>query len=759
MNHLLSIEDLDREAIERIVAQAARFAEVSDREIKKVPALRGRMVLNLFYEASTRTRSSFELAAKRLSADVVNFAVNGSSVEKGESLKDTVLTLSAHKPDAIVLRTPWAGAAELVSRWCSAAIVNAGDGKHEHPTQALLDVYTLKERLRSIDGASIWIVGDVAHSRVARSNIIAFQRMGARVTVAGPPTLIPREIEAALGCEVRYTLEELASADVVYALRMQRERMSETWVPSLREYASWYQINGRRLSPRQVLMHPGPVNRGVELSGEVVDSPQAVITAQVEAGVVVRMAVLYELLSGAHVPRQRTRAPTRVMAADFLIQGPSAPAELLLADVHVLDPRTDLDTRCDVLVRDGLIAELGEPGTIEGSAGIETVAGGGKHLLPAFVDPHVHLRTPGQEHKEDLETGTRAAAAGGFGAVIAMPNTDPVIDSTPLLRSLRDAAARDARVPVGFLAAITRGLEGEELTEMAELREQGALGFTDDGRPVSSAGMLRKALQYQRLCGGVISLHEEDPTLSHGGSMREGAVSAALGVGGIPTVSESTMVARDAELAIYEQARVHFQHLSCAASVQAVARARAAGGRVSAEVTPHHLLLSDEAVRELDTRMKMNPPLAGEDDRRALVAGLRDGTIDCVATDHAPHAREEKEVPFEQAPMGTTGLETAFAALYSGLVMTGELELGMLVERMTAGAALFDLPTPSIAVGEPANLTLVDLQAEFLAGERGWESRSENCCFAGRQLRGRVLLTVAAGAVVYRQRAFSVVVA
>jgi aspartate carbamoyltransferase catalytic subunit len=298
MNHLLSIDELDRTEIERIVAQAARFAEVSDREIKKVPALRGRMVLNLFYEASTRTRSSFELAAKRLSADVVNFAASGSSVEKGESLKDTVLTLSAHKPDAIVLRTPWAGAAELVSQWCGAAIVNAGDGKHEHPTQALLDVYTLQRRRGGIDGASIWIVGDVAHSRVARSNIIAFQKLGAKVTVAGPPTLIPRGIEA-LGCEVRFTLDELAKADVVYALRMQHERMNESFLPSLREYAAWYQINGRRLGPRQVLMHPGPVNRGVELSGEVVDSPQAVITAQVEAGVVVRMAVLYELLAGS----------------------------------------------------------------------------------------------------------------------------------------------------------------------------------------------------------------------------------------------------------------------------------------------------------------------------------------------------------------------------------------------------------------------------------------------------------------------------
>jgi aspartate carbamoyltransferase catalytic subunit len=315
MNHLLSIEDLTREDIERIVAQAERFTEVGDREIKKVPALRGRMVLNLFYEASTRTRSSFELAAKRLSADVVNFTASGSSVEKGESLKDTVLTLSAHKPDAIVLRTPWAGASELVSRWCDAAVVNAGDGKHEHPTQALLDVYTLCQHLGSIDGASIWIVGDVAHSRVARSNVLAFQRMGANVTIAGPPTLIPRGIEQ-LGCDVRYTLDDLDGADIVYALRMQRERMNETWIPSLREYASWYQVNASRLRSHQLLMHPGPVNRGIELSGEVVDSPQALITAQVQAGVVVRMAVLYELLATARESARPTLSAVGAGRAD-----------------------------------------------------------------------------------------------------------------------------------------------------------------------------------------------------------------------------------------------------------------------------------------------------------------------------------------------------------------------------------------------------------------------------------------------------------
>jgi dihydroorotase len=430
-----------------------------------------------------------------------------------------------------------------------------------------------------------------------------------------------------------------------------------------------------------------------------------------------------------------------------------APVRLLLREVHVIDPRAGIDERLDVRVCDGVTAELAAGGTFAREDGEELLEAGARQVLvPAFFDPHVHLRTPGQEHKEDIDTGTRAAAAGGFAGVIAMPNTDPVLDSAPLLRSVRDAAAGQAHVAVGFLAAITRGLQGEQLTEMAELRSEGALGFTDDGRPVQSAGMLRKALQYQRLCGGVIALHEEDRTLSRGGAMNEGAVSAALGIAGIPTLAESTMVARDVAMAAYEDARVHFQHLSCAASVRAVADAKARGVRVSAEVSPHHLLLTDEAVRGLQTRMKMHPPLVGEEDRRALVEALREGTIDCIATDHAPHARDEKEVPFEQAPMGTTGLETAFAALYTELVLPGVVPLGLLLERMSAGAGLFGLPVHGIAVGRPANLALIDLDAEWTAGERGWYSRAENCCFAGARLRGRVLLTLSGGAVAHRER-------
>lgn len=304
MKHLLSIADLERAEIEQILERAESFAEVSRRDIKKVPTLRGRTIVSLFYESSTRTSSSFDLAAKRLSADVVSVKAAGSSVEKGETLIDTVATLTAYDPAAIVIRHPHAGAAQLVAGATDAAVINAGDGKREHPSQALLDVYALRRRIGSLEGLKIWIVGDVLHSRVARSNLIAFQSMGAEVTLCGPPTLIPRGIEAT-GCTIRHSLDDLAEADVVYVLRMQHERMTGSYVPSLAEYAGHFQINSRRLGARQLLMHPGPVNRGVELSGELIGSPQALIAEQVAAGLVVRMAILYELLAGGD--RELTR--------------------------------------------------------------------------------------------------------------------------------------------------------------------------------------------------------------------------------------------------------------------------------------------------------------------------------------------------------------------------------------------------------------------------------------------------------------------
>ena len=429
------------------------------------------------------------------------------------------------------------------------------------------------------------------------------------------------------------------------------------------------------------------------------------------------------------------------------------PACLLVREAHLLDPRAGLDGPGDLLVREGRIAEVGAAGALEAPDDCEQLDAAGLHAFPAFFDPHVHLRTPGREDEEDIESGTRAAAAGGFGGILAMPNTDPVVDTAPVLRSLRERARAEAHVPVGFLAAITRGQAGADLTEMAELADTGAVAFTDDGLPVRSAGVLRLALQYQRLAGRPLALHEEDPELSGPGAMHEGAVSALLGVAGIPSISESTMVARDAAVAGYEGGRVHFQHLSARESVEAIERAKARGIAVSAEVTPHHLTLTEDDVRGLDTARKMNPPLRAHEDRHALIDGVRSGTIDCVATDHAPHAREEKEEPFELAPMGAIGLETAFAALHTYLVEPGLVSLGLVVERMTAGGELFGVPVPALRPGAEANVCLVDLSARWTVGESGRQSRSDNSCFSGRELSGRVRLTVAGGAIAWREAA------
>jgi dihydroorotase len=433
-------------------------------------------------------------------------------------------------------------------------------------------------------------------------------------------------------------------------------------------------------------------------------------------------------------------------------------ADLVLRGAGVLDPVAGIDGTYDVVVRAGRVAELAAPGaSVEG---LEEVEAEGLHAFPAFFDPHVHLRTPGQEHKEDVETGSRAAAAGGYCGILAMANTEPPVSTPGDVEALREAARGAASVPVGFLATVTRGMEGEELTEMGAIREAGAAGFSDDGLPIRSARVLRRALQYQHLCGGTIALHEEDPELSGDGVMHEGPVSAELGLAGIPSVSESTMIARDAALAGYEGGRIHVQHLSAAESVEAVCAAKAAGVQISAEASPHHLCLTDEELRSLDPRrFKMNPPLRTEADRQALIAGLRDGTIECIATDHAPHALEEKEVPFEQAAMGVTGLETAFAALHTELVLPGTIDLGLLVERLAGGAAPFDLERPTLEPGNEANIALCDLSAKWTVGEEGYESRSQNSWCAGRELTGRVLMTVAGGQVAYRLRSFSLGVA
>jgi dihydroorotase len=430
-----------------------------------------------------------------------------------------------------------------------------------------------------------------------------------------------------------------------------------------------------------------------------------------------------------------------------MLAGRTGADDLVIRNVRALDPVEGVDATLDVRIDNGVIAQIGE--SLDANAH-RVVDAFGLTLVPAFVDPHVHLRTPGREDEETIESGTAAAAAGGYCAILAIPNTEPVVDDPTVLRGLIARAEREAHVPVGFMAAVTKGQAGEELTEMGALADAGAAGFTDDGRPVAAAGVMRRALQYNAITGRTIAVHCEEQSLTRGGHAHAGAVASELGLGGWPSLGESLMVARDVDLAGETGQPVHLMHLSARESVDHLRRAHGRGVRATGEATPHHLCLTDEAIRSLDANLKMNPPLRTEDDRAALIDAVRDGTIAAIATDHAPHAPEEKDVPFESAPFGVLGLETAFSALYTHLVEPGVLSLETVLERMSAGpAAIFGLERPRIAVGAPANLTLLDLAGSWRVKAEGLRSRSTNSWLLGKRLSGRIALTIAAGRVAH----------
>ena len=432
--------------------------------------------------------------------------------------------------------------------------------------------------------------------------------------------------------------------------------------------------------------------------------------------------------------------------SERLLQRSGPPASVVIRGARLLDPAAGIDEVDDIVIRDGVIGG--------NSDGLAVIDGTGCVVTPGFVDPHVHLRTPGREDCEDIGSGSRSAAAGGYVAILGMPNTTPVVDSASILESLRRQAAAEAVIPTGFYASITVGLMGEALTEQAELARLGAAGFTDDGRPVWNAQVFRRALQYQRLHGLPLVLHEEDRELSGAGVVHEGAVASRLGLEAIPAVSESIAVGRDCALAQYESATIHICHVSAWQTVEEVRRWKALGVSVTAEVTPHHLVLTDADIEpDIDpARHKMNPPLRSSRDRESLIAALIDGTLDCVATDHAPHAANEKDAPFEDAPFGVTGLETAFAVLYTDLVQPGTLDLQLLVRRMSTDAArVVGLDPPTLADGAVANLALIDLDARSTVGENGYQSKSTNNAFTGRELSGVVRTTIAGGQMAWQR--------
>jgi dihydroorotase len=421
---------------------------------------------------------------------------------------------------------------------------------------------------------------------------------------------------------------------------------------------------------------------------------------------------------------------------------------LLIQNGRVVDPANSLDAVQDVLITGGRIERVGPALT----AGPDTrvLDATGKIVCPGFIDIHVHLREPGYEYKETVATGSRAAAAGGFTAVACMANTQPVNDNRSITDYIRAKAAVEGVVRVYPIGAVTRGLRGEELAELAELAEAGCVAFSDDGKCVMNAALYRRAMEYTLPFGAPIISHAEDHQLSGGASMNEGVVSTELGMAGAPAAAEDVMVARDILLSELTGAHVHIAHLSTAGAVRLVRDAKARGVRVTAEVTPHHLLLTEEAVRTFDANTKMNPPLRAKRDLEVLLEALLDGTIDCIATDHAPHAGSEKEGEFDRAAFGIIGLETAVALLLDRLVKPGMLPLGTLISRLSRDPArLLGLPGGSLAPGAPADLTLLDPDVEWTIDPSRFQSRSRNTPFGGWLVTGRPWKTIVGGGIVW----------
>jgi dihydroorotase len=421
---------------------------------------------------------------------------------------------------------------------------------------------------------------------------------------------------------------------------------------------------------------------------------------------------------------------------------------LLITNGRVIDPAQELDAKLDLLIEDGAIARVDK----RIKANVEVIDADGLIVAPGLIDLHTHLREPGQEHKETIATGTRAAVAGGYTAVCAMANTAPPNDERAVTEMIIAESARNGSCRVYPIGAVSKGLKGEALAELADLRAAGCVAVSDDGKPVYNAQLMRRALEYCRMLGMPVIAHEEDANLNEGGVMHEGFYSTLLGLAGIPAASEETMVARDVILARVTGAHLHIAHLSTAGAVDAVRTARAAGVRVTCEVTPHHIALGDEAVQSFSTNLKMNPPLRSREHREAIVAGIADGTVDAIATDHAPHHFDEKNVEFDLAPFGVIGLETAFAVCHERLVRKKVIGLSRLIDLMSSGPArIFGLPGGTLGKGAPGDVALFDLDAT-LAVAAPFQSKAANSPFIGEKFRGRAVTTIVGGVVKYSRK-------
>lgn len=429
-----------------------------------------------------------------------------------------------------------------------------------------------------------------------------------------------------------------------------------------------------------------------------------------------------------------------------------AKGSLLIKGGRILDPVTDTDRVADLLIRDSKVERISEIGKKIGSKAQEVIPAQGKLVVPGLIDIHVHLREPGREDEETILSGSQAAVAGGFTAVACMANTHPPIDSQEGVRFVLEKANL-AKCRIYPIAALTKGQKGEELTEVADLVKSGAVALSDDGTPISRSQIMRRALEYSQIFGIPIISHCEDKDLSSEGAMNESYTSTLLGLGGIPSVSEEVMVARDIQLAQFTGGRLHIAHLSTAGSLDLLREAKRKGARVTAEVTPHHLLLSDELIRpSFDTNLKMNPPLRGREDIEALRQGLADGTIDCIVTDHAPHSPEEKDMEFDAAPFGIIGLETSLGLILTEIHHKGILDLKAIISLMSTNPAkVLGLKGGNLRPGEPADITIIDLQKEWKVEPSKFKSKSRNTPFGGWNLKGKAVATIVDGEIVYRE--------
>ena len=657
--HLLGIADMSRQEIVSLLDLADRYVEVSRQIEKRHPVLAGRTQINLFFEASTRTQSSFEIAGKRLGADVMNMAVSTSAVSKGETLLDTAMTLNAMQPEILVVRHPSSGAVELLAQKVSCAVVNAGDGQHEHPTQALLDALTIRRRKGRIEGLIVTICGDVLHSRVARSNIHLLNKLGAQVRVVAPSTLLPSGI-ASFGVEVHRNMRDgLDGADIVMMLRLQLERMSGAFVPSQREYYRFYRAQRREaaLCQARCACHasgphePRHRDRFRRRRRPAIGHPRAGRDGCCRPHGRARCA-----------GPQPSRRGQRMMAP---VSRASSNRRAYL-NARIVDPSQGIDGLGGIVVEDGWILAAGRIGNrAKLLAPVPPIVDcRGLVLMPGLVDMRVFTGEPGAEYRETLATASEAAAAGGVTTMIVMPNTNPVIDDAAIVDFILRRASDTAIVRVAPMAALTKGLQGESMTEIGALKEAGAVAVTDGNRAVANARVFRRALSYANDFDMLVVQHVEEPTLATG-VMNASETASRLGLPGIPAAAEVIMLERDLRLVELTGARYHAAQLSSRTSLDVIRAAKARGLPVTCGVSIHHLTLNELDIGAYRTFFKLSPPLRSEDDGARLVEGVADGTIDVIVSSHDPQSADTKRLPFAEAEFGAIGLETMFSAAMS----------------------------------------------------------------------------------------------